>query len=258
MDALKQYYFVGGMPEAVLTYIQSNDYAKTRRVQQQLLQAYSLDFSKHVPRGVLPRLMMLWEAIPVQLAKENRKFVYSHIQKGARAREFETAMQWLVDCGLVHKVFRVAKPSVPLVGYQDSSAFKLYTLDIGLLAAQSDLDVKTLLQGNAVFEEYKGALTEQYVLQQLIADAEITPFYWTAEASTGEVDFLFQERGQVVPLEVKAAENLKAKSLRQYHERYSPQLTLRCSLSDFRDDGWVTNLPLYALPALRELLKRRS
>lgn len=255
IDLLKQYYYIGGMPEAVSTFIETGDFTLVRQVQNRLLIAYEQDFSKHAPNEAVPRIRMLWGSIPAQLAKENRKFVYGLIRQGARAREYELAMQWLLDCGLIYKVGRIAKPDMPLIAYQDLNAFKLFILDTGLLSAMSGLDVKSLLEGNRVFEEFKGALTEQYVLQQLIRNKEITPYYWTAEKSSGEIDFVFQHRTDIVPLEVKAAENLQAKSLKNYFLRYKPKHSIRTSMSDYRKEDWLTNLPLYAINGILRVLE---
>lgn len=255
IDLLKQYYYIGGMPEVVSTFIETKDYTKVREIQNRLLMAYEQDFSKHAPNEVVPRLRMLWTSIPVQLAKENRKFIYGLIRQGARAKEYELAMQWLLDCGLVYKVGRITKPDLPLRAYQDFNAFKLFVLDVGLLSAMSDLGVKSLLEGNKIFEEFKGALTEQYVLQQLTADNNITPFYWSAEKSNGEIDFVFQSGVNVVPLEVKAAENLQAKSLKNYCLKYEPKYAVRTSMSDFREEEWLTNLPLYAISCISDILE---
>jgi len=255
IDLLKQYYYIGGMPEAVSSFIETKDYAQVREVQNRLLMAYEQDFSKHAPNESVPRIRMLWASIPAQLAKENRKFVYGLIRQGARAREYELAMQWLLDCGLIYKVGRITKPDMPLVAYQDFNAFKLFVLDVGLLSAMSGLDIKSLLEGNRVFEEFKGALTEQYVLQQLITNKEITPFYWTAERSAGEIDFVFQNGPNIIPLEVKAAENLQAKSLKSYSLRYKPKYAIRTSMSDYRQEEWLINLPLYAINAILEILE---
>jgi hypothetical protein len=246
-DLLKQYYYIGGMPEAVSRFIETKDYKVVREVQNRLLMAYEQDFSKHAPREVVPRIRLLWNSIPAQLGRENRKFVYGHIRPGSRAKEYELSVQWLIDCGLIIKVNRITKPDIPLTAYQDFSAFKLYILDVGLLSAMSGLDIGSILQGNRIFEEFKGALTEQYVLQQLIASKEITPFYWSAERSDGEIDFVFQLGKAVIPLEVKASENLQAKSLKSYVSRYKPNYALRTSLSDYRKEDWLTNLPLYAI-----------
>jgi len=255
IDLLKQYYYIGGMPEAVSRFIETQDYTKVREVQNRLLMAYEQDFSKHAPNEAVPRIRMLWTSIPAQLAKENRKFVYGLIRQGARAREYELAMQWLIDCGLIYKVGRISKPDMPLMAYQDSNAFKLFVLDVGLLSAMSGLDIKSLLEGNRVFEEFKGALTEQYVLQQLITNKDITPFYWTAEKSNGEIDFIFQSGMDIVPLEVKASENLQAKSLKSYCLRYEPKHAIRTSMSDYRKEDWLTNLPLYAINGILNILE---
>ena len=257
LDLLKQYYYAGGMPEVVATLVDTQDYQKVRQVQNRLLMAYEQDFSKYAPNETVPRIRMLWQSLPVQLARENRKFVYGLIRQGARAREYEMAMTWLIDSGLVYKVGRVSKPGMPLTAYQDLNAFKLFLLDTGLLGAMSGLDLKTLLDGNKAFEEFKGALTEQYVFQQLIAGGGITPFYWSAENGMAEIDFVFQIGGDIVPLEVKAAENLKAKSLKSYRRKYAPGLSVRASMSDYRQEDGLINVPLYAVNVLAELLKVR-
>ncbi len=254
VDSLKQYYYIGGMPEAVSAFAETKDLGQVRKIHNRLLAAYEQDFSKHAPSKVVPRLRMLWNSLPTQLARENRKFVYGLIRQGARAREYELALQWLADCGLVHKVPRVNKPGIPLAAYQDFSSFKLYMLDVGMLGALSGLDQRTLLEGNGVFSEFQGALTEQYVLQQLIGDKKIKPYYWSADKSTAEVDFLFQYSSAIIPLEVKATENLQAKSLKSYRQRYQPAFALRCSLADYRRDDWLINLPLYAVNVLTDRL----
>jgi len=250
IDLLKQYYYIGGMPEAVKTFIETNDFSAAREIQKRLLMAYEQDFSKHAPNEVVPRIRMLWNSIPSQLAKENRKFIYGLIRKGARAKEFELAMEWMIDCGLIHKVNRISKPDLPLVAYQDFSAFKLFMLDVGLLGAMTDLDLKTILEGNSIFEEFRGALTEQYICQQLIADCKVVPFYWSAEKSSGEIDFLIQNEGGIIPIEVKAGENLKAKSLKIFCEKYKTDKAIRTSMSDYRREEWMINLPLYAISSL--------
>jgi len=258
IDLLKQYYYIGGMPAVVASFIEDADYAKVRQLQKEILMAYEQDFSKHAPNEAVPRIRMLWSSTPAQLAKENRKFVYGLIRQGARAREYELAMTWLIDCGLIYKISRVTKPDMPLMAYQDFNAFKLYILDVGLLGAMSDLDLKSLLEGNSLFEKFKGALTEQYVLQQLIASREVTPYYWSAEKASAEIDFIFQSDMNIVPLEVKAAENLQAKSLKSYCQKYQPKHTIRTSMSDYRQEEWLTNVPLYAINVLPSLLKGKS
>ncbi|KAF0194291.1 MAG: hypothetical protein FD169_1858 [Bacillota bacterium] len=258
IDLLKQYYYIGGMPEAVKTFAETLDYRMVRQVQQRLLMAYEQDFSKHAPHETVPRIRMLWDSIPSQLAKENRKFIYGLIRQGARAREYELAMAWLSDCGLVHKVSRISKPGMPLRAYQDFNSFKLFVVDVGLLSAMSGLDVKSLLEGNRIFEEFKGALTEQYVLQQLTAIKEIEPFYWSAETGSAELDFVIQSGMHVVPLEVKAEENLQAKSLKSYYNKYRPKYTVRSSMSNFRQEEWMVNFPLYAINQLPKWLEQRE
>lgn len=254
IQRLRQYYYVGGMPEAVSKFNESENYQDVRNIQKQILNAYELDFSKHAPTAIVPRIRMVWNSIPAQLAKENRKFIYGLIKEGSRAKEYEMAVSWLMDCGQIHKVCRVSKPGIPLKAYEDTSAFKLFIVDIGLLAAMGDMDVKTLLDGNAVFSEFKGSLTEQYVMQQLKSFNEYVVYYWSSEHSTAEVDFVIQYKGQVFPVEVKAEENLHAKSLKVYYEKYLPAHTLRTSMSDFREQDWLTNLPLYALSQLNTLV----
>lgn len=255
IELLRQYYYVGGMPEAVLAFAGHNDFIEVRAIQKRILDAYEQDFSKHAPHGIVPRIRMLWNSVPAQLAKENKKFIYGLIKEGSRAKEYELAMSWLIDCGLVHKVYRASKPGMPLKAYEDHSAFKLFLLDVGLLAAMGDIDVQTLLEGNAIFEEFKGALTEQYVLQQLKTNKEITIYYWSAENATAEIDFLIQCAGNVIPVEVKAEENLRAKSLKNFTDKYNPSLAIRTSMSDFRKEEWLTNLPLYAVSELTNLDK---
>ena len=250
IDLLRQYYYVGGMPEAVAAYVGRGDFAEVRTIQNALLAAYEQDFSKHAPNNIVPRLRMVWQSIPAQLAKENRKFIYGMLREGARAKDFEVALQWLADCGLIHRVHRVSKPGMPLKAYHDLTAFKLYLLDVGLLAAMGDIDVRTLLGGNDIFVEFKGALTEQYVLQQLIAEVGVTPYYWSSEHGTGEIDFLFQLDGTIVPLEVKAEENLRARSLRSFNEKYPGLRPIRTSMSDHRREAWMENWPLYAIGEL--------
>ena len=250
IDLLRQYYYVGGMPEAVAAYVERGDFAEVRTIQNALLAAYEQDFSKHAPNNIVPRLRMVWQSIPAQLAKENRKFIYGMLREGARAKDFEVALQWLADCGLIHRVHRVSKPGMPLKAYHDLTAFKPYLLDVGLLAAMGDIDVRTLLGGNDIFVEFKGALTEQYVLQQLIAEVGVTPYYWSSEHGTGEIDFLFQLGGTIVPLEVKAEENLRARSLRSFNEKYPGLRPVRTSMSDHRKEAWMENWPLYAIGAL--------
>lgn len=250
IDLLKNYYYVGGMPAAVNAYVKNRNMREVRQVHHRLISDYEQDFSKHAPKEVVPRIQMVWDGILSQLAKENRKFIYSVLREGARAKDFELAIQWMNDCGLCYKVGRVKKGAVPLKAYQDLQAFKLYLLDVGLLAAMADLDAKTLLKGNDIFTEFKGALTEQYVCQQLLAEFHITPYYWSAQSSSGEVDFVLQHNGSVIPMEVKAEENLNAKSLKFFVEASHLDFGVRTSMSDYRVQEKLINLPLYALSCL--------
>ena len=246
---LKLYYFVGGMPEAVNDYAECGDVTSVRDIQKQILELYENDFSKHTPNDELARIRMVWNSIPLQLAKENKKFFFGQIRKGARAKDFELAIEWLQDCGLAGKVYRVEKPGIPLKAYTDFSAFKIYLLDVGLLGAMSDLDARSILEKNELFTEFKGALTEQYVYQQIISETEYTPYYFSASSHT-EIDFLIQKEGQVIPLEVKAEENVKAKSLKAYFNKYNSPYAVRTSMMDYRKEEWMVNIPLYAISSL--------
>ncbi|MBP6184264.1 MAG: ATP-binding protein [Saprospiraceae bacterium] len=247
IELLRQYYFIGGMPEAVNHFIQTNDYHGVRVIQQRLLDAYEQDFSKHAPYDQLPRIRMVWQSIISQLAKENSKFIYSALRQGARAKDFELALAWLADAGLIHKVTRISKPSLPLAAYEDINDFKIYLFDVGLLAAMGKLDPSVILKENDLFIEFKGTLSEQYVLQQIVAN-HITPHYWTVEKSKAEVDFVIQLKNAVIPVEVKAAENLRSKSLRVFYDTFNPSRVVRTSLSDFKTQDWMTNIPLYVFP----------
>ena len=250
IDSLKTYYYIGGMPEAVAAYARSGDFAESRRVQERLLFDYEHDFSKRATPLLAERIREVWRSAPSQLARENKKFVYTAVRPGARARNFEEAIGWLVDAGLLIRVNRASKPGLPLDAYRDLGAFKLYFLDVGLLGAASKLNVKTVVDGATLFEEFKGALTEQFVCQQLVATGKLAPCYWSAENSLGEVDFLYDYEGRVVPVEVKAETNLKGKSLSSFAKKYGIERSLRLSLAGFKDQGWVVNVPLYAVNLL--------
>lgn len=251
IDSLKQYYFIGGMPEAVQSFIDNNDYTEVRTIQKRILTAYEQDFSKHAPNEAVPRLRMLWNSIPSQLAKENKKFIYGLIREGARAKEYEIALMWLNDCGIVHKVSRVNTANIPLRAYEDLKAFKLFLLDVGLLGCMAGLHPTTLLKGNDLFSEFKGALTEQYVCQQLKCIEDLDIFYYTNDRSSCEIDFVIDTGEKIIPLEVKSETNLKAKSLKSYKERFSPQTSMRISMADYKDEGWLINLPLYAIECIK-------
>lgn len=253
-DYLKLYYYIGGMPEAVQAYIETKDLKKVREVQNKLLMAYENDLSKHAPAETVTKIRMLWNSVPTQLARENKKFIYGLVREGARAREYEVAITWLMDVGLVYKVNRVTKPDFPLRAYQDFSAFKLFVLDVGLLGAMSRLNARIILEGDSLFEEFKGALTEQYVLQQLIVNEENDIFYWSSPKGTGEIDFLVQMDDKIVPVEVKAEENLQAKSLRSFVQKYNMEYAVRTSMSDYREQEWMVNYPLYCIGCLDEYM----
>ena len=246
-ERLRQYYYVGGMPAAVAAFAADSDVARVRAIQNGILASYEQDFSKHAPAQEVPRIRMVWRSVPAQLSKENRKFVYGMVKEGARAKDFELAIEWLCDAGLVHKVHRCKKGLLPLAAYEDFSAFKLFLSDVGLMCAMSGLTAMSLLDGNALFADFKGALTEQYVLQQLKADAGLSVYYWSADNSRGELDFLIQRADKVIPVEVKAEENLRAKSLRTFVEANPGLHGVRLSMSPYREQEWMTNYPLYAV-----------
>ena len=253
IENLRLYYYIGGMPEAIVKFISTSDYNEVRNIQKNILLAYEMDFSKHVPYREIPRLRMLWKSIPIQLAKENRKFIYSQVKEGSRAKEYENALLWLSDCGLIKKVSRISKPAMPPGAYEDLKAFKVYLLDVGLLGALSELSAKTLIDGNRIFTEFKGALTEQYVCQQLTA-SNVPLFYWSRERGNAEVDFVIQNGENILPVEVKAETNLQAKSLKVYYEKYEPKIAVRTSMADYERQDWLMNIPLYAV----ELLAREN
>lgn len=250
-EYLRLYFYVGGMPEAVKMYIETKDFAAVRQVQREILMSYEADFSKHAPYDVVPRIQMVWQSIPSQLAKENKKFVYGVIREGGRAKDFELAIQWLIDCGLLLKSIRVSKPSIPLKAYQDLAVFKLFLLDVGLLSAMTDLDVRTLIEGNRIFTEFKGAQTEQYVMQELRVNSESFIGYWTNERSTAEVDFVVQLQGDVFPIEVKAETNLRAKSFKVFCEKFPSNRAFKTSLTTYQEESWMTNIPLYGIGTIR-------
>lgn len=247
---LKNYYFVGGMPAVVDSFRRNKDYAKVRQIQKDILRQYEQDFGKHVDAKNLPRIRMVWQSIPIQLAKENKKFFFGQIKKGARSSDFEIAIQWLMDSGLIYKVNRVNEPHMPLKAYINMSAYKLFILDIGLLGALSDLPAKTILEKDEIFVEFKGAFTEQYVLQQLICDTQYTPYYYGTDKSTFEQDFMIQMEDMIVPIEVKAEGNVHSQSLKVYCEKYHPKKAVRFSTLKYVDQGWMVNIPLYAVSTL--------
>lgn len=244
---LKNYYYVGGMPEMVAYFSEHKNYEEVRRLQNNLLEQYENDFGKHTMGTNLARIRMVWNSIPLQLAKENRKFFFGQIKKGARMKDFEIAIEWLLDCGLVHKVYKVKQAHVPLKSYVDFSTFKLYMLDVGLLGALSELDAESLLEGSKIFTEFKGALTEQYVLQQLLSDTTYIPYYYGTDSQTFEMDFTIQKGKNVVPIEVKAEVNVQAKSMKAYIKEYQPDYAVRVSMLDYMQQDCLVNIPLYAV-----------
>lgn len=246
-ELLRQYYFVGGMPEAVKAYVERGDIWEVRSIHSKIIDAYRNDMSKHVPKQQVQRINMVWNSVPSQLARDNKKFIYGALRKGARANDFEIAIQWLVDSGLVHKVHRISKPVVPLKFYEDMASFKLFLLDCGLLGALSETPPEQILIGDNVFEEYKGAFTENYVLQQLKSLPRTFVYYYSNDNSTLEIDFVVQHEAHVIPIEVKAEENLRAKSLRQFVTDNSGLHGVRFSMSDYREQDWLTNVPLWAV-----------
>lgn len=247
IDALKHYYFVGGMPEAVQSFAENKDFNEVRAIQKRILAAYEQDFSKHAPNEIVPKIRMLWNSIPSQLARENKKFIYGLVREGGRAREYETAIMWLSDCGLVHKVSRVNAAGIPLKAYEDLKAFKLFIVDVGLLGCMTGLRQRTLLDGDDLFVEFKGALTEQYVCQQLKTIEDLGVYYYTNDRGSCEIDFVVDTGEQIVPIEVKAETNLRAKSLKTYRERFEPEFSVRTSMADYKKEDWLLNLPLYAI-----------
>ena len=251
IDALRYYYFVGGMPEAVQSFAENKDFNEVREIQKRILAAYEQDFSKHAPNEIVPRLRMLWNSIPSQLAKENKKFIYGLVREGARAKDYETAIMWLSDCGLVHKVSRINAAGIPLRAYEDLKAFKLFVVDVGLLGCMAGLRQRTLLDGNDLFVEFKGALTEQYVCQQLKTIQDLDVYYYTNNRGSCEVDFVVDTGELIVPVEVKAEVNLRAKSLKTYQEKFSPEVAIRTSMADYKKEERLINLPLYAINQIK-------
>jgi uncharacterized protein len=248
VEFLRLYYFIGGMPEAVENYIRYEDLNAVRAIQEKILIGYENDFAKHAPTSIVPRIRLIWHGLISQLAKDNRKFIYGQIKKGARAKDFEDAINWLVDAGLVLKAQCVTKPIIPLNAYADFDTFKLFILDIGLLNAIAKVDQKILLEKNTILIEFKGALTEQFVAQQLKINHDI--YYWVASNATAEVDLLIQLQNEIIPIEVKAEENLKSKSLKVFVEKYKPSKAVRTSMNGYREQDWLTNVPLYAIYGL--------
>ncbi len=242
---LRIYYFIGGMPEAVANYLENNDFKAVRSIQCNILLGYENDFAKYAPNQIVPKIRLVWQSILSQLAKENKKFIYGQLKKGARAKDFEEAINWLTNAGLLLKSSAITKPSIPLMAYTDYDVFKLYLLDIGLLNAMAEINEQLLLEKNQILTEFKGGLTEQFVAQELHLFTTLN--YWTAERSTAEIDFILQRGQDIMPIEVKAEENLKAKSLKVFEDKFNTNHALRFSMSQFRKESWLENRPLYAV-----------
>lgn len=249
-ERLRQYYFVGGMPAVVAAFAEDGNLERVRTLQNGILDSYERDFSKHAPAIEVPRIRMVWQSIPAQLSKENRKFIYGVVKEGARAKDFELAIEWLKDAGLIYKVNRCKKGQMPLAAYEDFAAFKIFMSDIGLMGAMSKLPPQSLINGNALFTDFKGALTEQYVMQQLKTSSKLSVYYWSADSSRGEIDFLVQRDSDIIPIEVKAEENLQAKSLRSFIDKNPELHGVRLSMSPYREQDWMTNYPLYSILAI--------
>lgn len=255
IEWLKKYYYIGGMPEVVNNFINTNDFQKARKIQENILDAYTRDFSKHISSNGKLKIDLLWESIPNQLTQESKKFVYKKIKQGARADEFEEALSWLINCGLVYKINRISKPAMPIKAYEDTKAFKLFILDVGLLCALSKLPARTLIDGDKIFTEFNGALAEQYVLQQLKTLEDMGIAYWISKSGNAEIDFVIQNNGYVIPVEVKANTNLQAKSLKVYREKFEPEISIRTSLADFEINNGLYNIPLFMAGKIDEILK---
>lgn len=247
IDQLREYYYVGGMPDAVASFIDSHDYTEVRSLQNSILDSYRMDFSKHADRADMSRILEVWKQIPDQLSNEMGRFVFGQIRQGARGRDYASALTWLEEARVTVRVSRIDKPALPISAYTSPTYFKLYMTDIGLLGAMAGLGAKTIMTENEVFQEFKGALTEQYVCQQLISECGVDPTYWKSPDSRSEIDFVVQKDDEIYALEVKSAENLRSKSLRAFHEKYPFTKAVRYSLSGYRDQEWMLNVPLYAI-----------
>lgn len=256
LQIFKEYLYIGGMPEAIAVYLETRDFSKVREIQQAILNAYSLDFAKHAPKNQIMKINQIWDSIPGQLAKENKKFMYSFLKSGARAKEFEEALQWLIEAGLIYKVVNIAAPRIPLKAYAEFNIFKIYSVDVGLLGAMSQLSAKAILHENELFQEFRGALIENYVAQEL-THSKFGLFYWTSEGKA-EVDYIVECTDIVYPLEVKSGNSLKKKSLRAYDEKYHPPLLIRASPMNLKKDGNILNCPLYLIGELSKLIELRG
>lgn len=258
IDRLRQYYFVGGMPEAVNHFAETANGREVRKIHEEIIKSYIMDFAKHAPASDIPKLTLLWDSIPKHLAKENKKFVFNAVKKTARAREYENALTWLEGAGLIHRATAVGTIKQPLMHYADRGCFKVYSLDVGLLGAMSRLPTGMLAGGDRLFNEYEGAFVENFVAQQLMAHFGQPLYYWRSKGGKAELDFLCAFSDRIYPLEVKAGINPRSKSLRSYAMQFSPQVLARATLLNFKKDGKILNLPLYAVSLLPELVTQTS
>ena len=254
-EKLKMYYISGGMPEAIISMLESQNIASTQDVLQNILNSYSLDFSKHVENKDIQKINYIWNSLPSQLARENKKFLYQTVKSGARARDYEDALQWLVNAGLAYRVFLSEKPSLPISAYDDLSAFKIYLPDVGLLRRLALLDPIAILEGNRLFTEFKGALTENFILESLVNQFEGFPRYWKS-GNTAEVDFLVQHENAIIPIEVKSDENVKSRSLNVYRQKYNPEISVRYSLRNLQMKDGLINIPLFLADYTSKLLRK--
>jgi len=253
-DMLKTYFYVGGMPAAINAFVQTKDLAKVREIQNEILRNYKNDFSKHISPHDIPKVRMLWDSMPAHLAREKKKFIYKDVKIGGRASEFENAMDWLVNTGLVHKIPRTLSPKLPLARDQEREAFKLFMLDVGLLCAKSNIDLSLFyLPEPRIFDDFNGALAEQYVCQELKCAMSNPIFYWAREKGAAELDFIMQHKNDVIPIEVKSGKNTQAKSLKVYMDEYKPETAIRISLKNYGKEGNLLSLPLYLVGMLKQV-----
>jgi predicted AAA+ superfamily ATPase len=255
VEKLKVYFITGGMPEAIISLMETDDISQTQNVLHNILNAYFLDFSKHVELKLVPKINYIWTSLPSQLARENKKFLYQVVKPGARARDYEDALLWLINAGLVHRIFRSNKPSLPISAYDDLSAFKVYIIDTGILRRLSQLDPSAIAEGNRLFTEFKGALTENFVLQSIISQFEVTPRYWNS-GNMAEVDFLIQYKNDIIPIEVKSDDNIRSKSLVYYRKQFSPKISVRYSLKNLKYDNGVLNIPLFMADYSKRIIEK--
>lgn len=255
LDFLRKYCYIGGMPEVVQHFVDNSDFKAVREIQKQIIEAYEKDFSKHIPANTVTKTRLVWKSIPAQLTKENKKFIYGVIRQGARAKEFETALSWLSDCGLIYKVNKIKKPGLPIAAYEDFNTFKIFVVDVGLLGALTNLEAITIIEGNKIFDEYKGAIAEQYVLQQLKTIKDLPVFYWANDTSRSEIDFIIQLGSNIIPVEVKSSMNLRAKSLKNYRNEFNPKISIRTSTADYKETEGLYDIPLYMIENMDEILQ---